>query len=32
VNEGVLVPRQEPELDLATAPLDLIRKAYEEAE
>jgi hypothetical protein len=32
VDEGVLVPREQPELDLATAPLDLIRKAYEEAE
>jgi Protein of unknown function (DUF3631) len=32
VDEGVLVPRGEPELDLATAPLDVIRRAYEEAE
>jgi hypothetical protein len=32
VDEGVLVPREEPELDLATAPLDAIRRAYEEAE
>jgi hypothetical protein len=32
VDEGVLVPREQPELNLATAPLDLIRKAYEEAE
>jgi Protein of unknown function (DUF3631) len=32
VDEGVLIPRKEPELDLATAPLDLIRRAYEEAE
>jgi hypothetical protein len=32
VDEGVLVPREEPELDLATAPADVIRRAYEEAE
>jgi hypothetical protein len=32
VDEGVLLPRKEPELDLATTPLDVIRRAYEEAE
>jgi DNA-binding MarR family transcriptional regulator len=32
VDEGVLVPREQTELDLATAPLDLIRRAYGEAE
>jgi hypothetical protein len=36
VDEGVFVPREdlehEPEPDLATAPLELIRRAYEEAE
>jgi hypothetical protein len=32
VDEGVLVPLEQPELDLATAPLDVIRRAYEDAE
>jgi AAA domain len=32
VDEGVLVPREQPELDLATAPLDAIRRAYGKAE
>jgi hypothetical protein len=32
VGEGVLIPRKEPEIDVGTAPLDMIRRAYEEAE
>jgi Protein of unknown function (DUF3631) len=32
VDGRILVPRPEPDLDLATAPLDVIRRAYEEAE